>query len=217
MTIELLLIRHGESEWNRLGRYAGQRDVPLSDRGKLQAQRLAERLESEPLAAIYTSPLRRARDTARAIAERQRVPVTAEPRLAEIHHGLWEGLTTIQVGAQFPIAYAQWRTEPHRVVMPQGESLADVARRAGQVLTEVLARHGTGKIVLCSHDAVLRVLLLTALGLSLDHFWKWHFANASLTVLETRDDDRASPFHLAGLNATAHLEGIDSEASLQAL
>lgn len=217
MTTKLLLVRHGESEWNRLGRYAGQRDVPLSDRGKLQAQRLAERLEGEALAAIYTSPLRRARDTARAIAEHQRVPVTAERRLAEIHHGLWEGLTAEQVGARFPTAYAQWRAEPHRVVMPQGESLTDLSRRAEQVLTEVLARHSTGKILLCSHDAVLRVLVLTSLGLSLEHFWEWHFSNASLTVLETRDGDHCLPCRLAGMNATEHLEGIHSEASLQAL
>jgi alpha-ribazole phosphatase len=217
MTTELLLVRHGESEWNRQSRYAGQRDVPLSDRGKQQARRLADRLESEPLAAIYASPLQRARDTAIAIAERQRVPVTLEPRLAEIHHGLWEGLKANEVQARFPAVYTQWRTEPHRVVMPQGESLAELAARAGQVLTEVLAAYPSGKIALCSHDAVLRVLLLTSLGLSLEYFWKWHFANASLTVLESYDDCGSSAFRLAGLNATAHLDGVHSEASLQAL
>ncbi len=217
MTTELLLVRHGESEWNRLGRYAGQRDVPLSDRGKQQAQRLAERLASEPLAAIYTSPLQRARDTASAIAERQCVPITLEHRLAEIHHGLWEGLTAAQVGTQFPVEYALWRTQPHRAVMPQGESLVDVAQRAGQALTEVLRRYPSGKIVLCSHDAVLRVVLLAALGLTLEHFWKWHFANASLTVLTADENGGALACRLAGLNATAHLEGVHSEMSLQAL
>ncbi len=217
MTTKLLLVRHGESEWNRLGRYAGQHDVPLSEQGKQQARRLAERLKSEPLAAIYTSPLQRARDTANAIAERRRVPVTVEPRLAEIHHGLWESLTAIEVEARFPAEYAQWHTEPHRVVMPQGESLADLAQRTGQVVSEVLARYPSGKIVLCSHDAVLRVLLLTSLGLSLEHFWKWHFANASLSVLEACNDNRSLTLRLAALNATGHLEGVHSEVSLQAL
>jgi broad specificity phosphatase PhoE len=191
--------------------------VPLSDRGRLQARRLAERLEKERLAAIYTSPLQRARDTAHAIAERQRLPVTIEPRLAEIHHGLWQGLTALDVGARFPAEYAQWLTEPHQVVMPEGESLADVARRARQVLTEVLARHRAGKVVLCSHDAVLRVLLLTSLGLTLEHFWKWDLSNASLTVLEAYDNGGCLACRLMQLNETAHLGGIHSEALLQAL
>lgn len=217
MTTQLFLVRHGESEWNQLSRYAGQRDVPLSALGKQQALRLAGHLDAEVITAIYSGPLQRARDTAAAIGERKHLPVVLEPRLVEINHGLWEGLTMLQVGPRFPIEYVRWRTQPHRAKMPQGESLADVARRAKQVLADILAKHPEGKIILCSHDALLRVLLLTSLGLTLEHFWKWRFANASLSVLEAYPDGDSVAFCLTRLNETIHLKGVHSQDALQAL
>jgi alpha-ribazole phosphatase len=216
VTTQIFLIRHGESEWNSSRRYTGQRDVPLSDLGKKQAQRLAERLKDAGLAAVYTSPLRRARETAQAIGQLARVPVILEPGLKEIHHGLWEGLTAEQVSAQFPAEYALWRTQPHRVTMPQGESLAEVAARAEATWRRVVAEQRGSKIAVCSHDAVMRVLLLIALGLALEHFWKWGFGNASLTVIEARGD-AANDFRLVCLNDTAHLAGVYSEYARQAL
>lgn len=217
MTTQLLLVRHAESEWNRLCRYAGQRDVWLSDRGKMQARRLADRLEHEQLTAIYASPLRRARETADAVAARHRLEVKLDARLTEIHHGLWQGLTSDEVRTQYPSEYADWQTQPHRVVMPQGESLADVAQRAGDFITDELATHPSGKILLCSHDAVLRVILLRSLGLGLEHFWKWDFCNASLTILQADDGNHARAFRIEQLNETMHLQGVESEPLLQAL
>lgn len=217
VTTRIFLIRHGESEWNQSHRYTGQRDVPLSELGKEQANRLAERLKDEGLSAIYASPLRRAYDTARAIGSAARLPVILETGLVEINHGLWEGLTTRQVSERFPVEYCQWRTQPHTVVMPQGESLADVAKRAETVLHRILVEQRGGKVAISSHDAVLRVLLLAALGLGLEHFWKWDFENASLSVIEARGDGDTPSFHLARLNDTAHLSGVYSEYALQAL
>jgi broad specificity phosphatase PhoE len=217
MTTEVMLVRHGESEWNQSHRYTGQQDVPLSDLGKEQAFRLAERLKDDGLTAIYASPLRRARDTARAIGALAHVPITLEPGLAEINHGAWEGLTAVQVSEKFPAEYHQWRVQPHAVVMPAGESLDDVGKRAAAVWYSALLEQRGGKIVICSHDAVLRVLLLTALGLTLDHFWKWSFENASLSVLHVRGDTGAEIGHLVRLNDTAHLSGVYSEYALQAL
>ena len=217
MTTEVILIRHGESEWNQSHRYTGQQDVPLSDLGREQAFRLAERLKDDGITAIYASPLRRARDTAEAISKLARVPITLEPGLAEINHGAWEGLTAHQVSEKFPSEYARWRTQPHAVVMPAGESLDDVRKRAAAVWDRALVEKRGGKIVICSHDAVLRVLLLAALGLTLDHFWKWSFENASLSVLQVRGDAGVETGHLVRLNDTAHLSGVYSEYALQAL
>ncbi len=217
MTVRLLLVRHGESEWNRASRYAGQRDVPLSELGQAQAVRLAERLHDEPLDAICTSPLRRAHDTAAAIASRKRMPVMIEPRLMEINHGLWEGLGAQEVERRFPGQYALWRMEPQRAIMPEGESLAALARRAAEALSDLLSAFPRGKIAICSHDAVLRVLLLQALGLPLEHFWKWEFANASLSIVDACGANAPSAVRLAQLNETAHLAGMRSEMALQAL
>ena len=217
MRTRVFLVRHGESEWNQSRRYAGQQDVPLSELGREQAYRLAERLKGEGLSAIYASPLRRARDTAEAIKRLADVPIILEPGLAEISHGLWEGLTTPQVEERFPGEYRQWRSEPHTVVMPQGESLDDVSNRAEVVLTRALQEQQGGKVLLCTHDAVLRVLLIKMLGLTLDHFWKWTFENASLSEIEVRGEVGAESAHLVRLNDTAHLVGIQSEHALQAL
>ena len=217
MTTRVFLIRHGESEWNQSHRYTGQRDLPLSNLGREQASRLAERLKDEGLTAIYSSPLRRAYDTAAAIGRLAHLPVIAESGLKEINHGLWEGLTTRQVGEKFPSEYCRWRTQPHTVVMPQGESLADVAERAETVLHRILAEQPGGTVAISSHDAVLRVLLLTALALPLDHFWTWDFENASVSVIEARHDVDAPSFHLTRLNDTVHLSGVHSKYALQAL
>ncbi len=217
MMTELYLIRHGESEWNRFSRYAGQRDVPLSPLGKEQAQRAAERLEGESLAAIYASPLQRALETANIIARHLGKCVIVEQGLAEINHGLWEGLTTAQVIREYPLDYTRWLSQPHLVAMPQGESLADVARRTEAVLVAILAKHHDGKVAICAHDAVLRVILLKSLGLGLEHFWKWNFENASLSVIQVWQEQETPSFRLARLNDTAHLDGYHSDHAAQAL
>ena len=217
LSIQLYLIRHGESEWNRLSRYTGKQDIPLSELGREQANRLAERLAAEKLPAIYASPLQRARETANIIGRLTRTRVVIEPGLAEIDHGRWEGLTTPQVIQEFPADHARWRAQPHTVVMPQGESLGDVMRRADASLNRILAEQDRGKIAICSHDAVIRVLLLKTLGLSFEHFWEWSLENASLNIVEQSRDGGHPSWREVRLNDTAHLEGIYSDCALQAL
>lgn len=217
MMTELYLIRHGESEWNRHSRYAGQQDVPLSPLGKEQARRAAVRLQSEQLDALYASPLQRALETANIIARHLGMRVSVERDLAEINHGLWEGLTTAQVIREYPVDYSRWVSQPHLVAMPQGESLADVARRTEAALAIILAKHRDGKVAICAHDAVLRVLLLKSLGLGLEHFWKWNFENASLSVIQVWQEQATPIFRLARLNDTAHLDGYHSDHAAQAL
>lgn len=217
MTIEFLLVRHGESEWNKSSRYTGQQDVPLSALGKQQARQLALRLADEPLAAVYASPLRRARETAEIIARQRGWPVRIEQGLAEIHHGLWEGLTTRQVMQEYPSIVERWRSEPHTVVMPQGESLEDVERRVLGALERIMSAVPKGKVVICSHDAALRVLVVKCLGMGLEDFWKWDFENASLTILHGQEKAGGHTFRLDTLNDTAHLGSLVSVYALQAL
>lgn len=215
VTTQVFLIRHGESEWNNDHLYTGQSDVALSELGRAQAQRVAERLASAGITAIYSSPLQRAQDTARPLSALTRLPVRIEPGLTEINHGLWQGLTVEQVREKFSGQYERWRAQPHLVVMPEGESLSDVAARAAPVLLRIHRAERGGKIAVCSHDATLRVLVSVAQGLSLDRFWDWDMENASLNLIEARGD--AEIFQLVCLNDTAHLAGVRTDASKQAL
>ncbi|MGB8644585.1 MAG: alpha-ribazole phosphatase [Anaerolineae bacterium] len=215
MTTCLYLIRHGESEWNHCGKYTGRQDISLSALGRQQAEQIAHRLSGERIAAIYSSPLKRAQETAAPLARAHGLPVQLEPGLAEIHHGDWEGLTTSEVVERFPDEYAQWQTEPHRVQMPAGESLDDVTRRSWAAFERIVAEQSGQTVVLSSHDAVIRVLLLQALGLPLAHFWKWRLENASLSMIESQ----AGPhlFRLALLNDTMHLRNLRAALEKQAL
>ena len=122
--MRLIIIRHGESVWNREGRYQGQMDAPLSELGLRQAEALAERLRNEPLDAIFTSPLQRAARTAEAIARyHPHVPMHTALALLEIHHGEWQGLLVEEVIERYGDGLREWRQHPTRAQMPGGEAL----------------------------------------------------------------------------------------------
>jgi len=223
--LKLYLVRHGESAWNQLQLYTGQKDVPLSEQKRMQAERLAERLSQTPLQAIYTSPLQRAQGTAQPIAQSRALTVRLEARLAEIHHGAWEGNPTTLVREQYADAYRAWRTQPHTVKMPEGESLDEVARRAADFLQDLFVEHSDGNILIVSHDAVLRVIVLKVLNMGLEYFWRWRFDNASVSIVEQVKVEGVEPgfvpnshdFRLALLNDVHHLEVLASSCDAQAL
>lgn len=212
--MKLYLVRHGESAWNVQHLYTGQTDVPLSEVGALQAQRAAEKLSALTFQAIYASPLKRAQATAKPIAEALELPLRLDARLAEIHHGAWEGSPASVVQEQYANEYLTWRTQPHRVKMPDGESLDDVSERVQTFLREVLAKHSDGNVLIVSHDAVLRVIVLQTLLMGLEYFWRWRFDNASVSVVERTADGN---FRLAHLNDVHHLEGVHTNCDSQAL
>jgi len=212
--LKLYLVRHGESAWNVKHIYAGQQDVPLSELGALQAERVAEQLQDIAFDALYASPLKRAHDTASPLANVKKMPLRLDSRLEEIHHGAWEGTPAAVIREQYADEYLVWRTEPHRVKMPEGESLEDVSERVKNFLQDVFGKYNDGNILIVSHDAVLRVILLQTLTLGLEFFWRWRFDNASVSVVERIDDGN---FRLALLNDVHHLEGVFTDCSAQAL
>ena len=120
MALRLLLVRHAETDWNRERRYQGWRDTPLSESGRGQAEAVARLLAGERLAAVWSSPLARARDTAAAIAGPQDLPVREAAAFKEMRFGEWEGLTSAEVRARFPVLYQDWRDTPHLVAVPGG-------------------------------------------------------------------------------------------------
>jgi len=185
--MNLLLVRHGETAWNRDGRYQGRTDIPLSPDGEDQVARLAQRLADVPIDVAIASPLSRATRTAQAICGRRAgLALELDDRLVEISHGKWEGLLASDVQRDHAEMFGTWRSKPGRDVPagPEAETLGDVEVRAWAVVEQLFARLGpssTGLIV--AHDAVNRVILCRVLGLPLERVWKFRQAPAALNVL----------------------------------
>jgi broad specificity phosphatase PhoE len=154
----LILCRHGRTDWNDLGRYQGQTDVSLNSLGRQQAEFLAQTLRAEPLAAVWSSDLARAAETAAAIARQHGLEVRQDPRLREIDQGRWEGLTVAQIRARDARLHDRWESAPLSVTLPDGESIAEVRRRALAALCEALRLHGGGLICLVTHKVVQTII-----------------------------------------------------------
>jgi len=207
----LLLIRHGETEWNQSGRYQGQTDVPLSEVGLAQAQALARRLAGETLHAVYTSDLSRARQTAEAIAAPHGLAVRPDPRLRELDFGQWEGLTYAQVLERDPEARAFWDSGDPSAKPPGGESREQMLERVRLVLAD-LARHEDGQtLAVVGHGGSLKLLLCLALGMAPTRYWQLRLDNASLSELSLYEKGAI----LSSLNDFQHLEEMASGSVLQ--
>ena len=205
--MRLILVRHGESEWNRTGRYQGQEDAPLSELGLRQADALANRLEHEHIDAIYTSPLQRARRTAEAIARyHPQVPFVEDPALYEIHHGAWQGLLASEVRERYPDLFEEWRTFPTRCQMPGGESFSNILKRTLNLRERLARLHPEGTVLLSTHDVVVKILIADALGMHMDRINRIWVTNASISVVEYTDE---LPF-LVSLSEACHLGQLET-------
>ena len=167
---EIIIARHGQTEWNVGEVFRGTIDIDLDETGTKQAELLAEYLSLREIEAIYSSPLRRALRTAQAIARRHNLEVQVAPGLVDLNFGRWQGRSHQEVRSEYRELYEQWMKSPHRVTMPDGESLDDVRRRVLGLVDEVIARH-KGRVVLVSHRVVNKVLICALLGLDNSHFW----------------------------------------------
>jgi probable phosphoglycerate mutase len=192
----LLLIRHGETAWNAEHRIQGHLDIPLSTSGFRQAQRLAERLAGEAIAAVYSSELARAWFTALPLAERLGVEVSAEPRLRERSFGIFEGLTLDEVAHRHPQEFAQWRGRDPDWQLEGGESGRQLIDRVLAALQDVVARHRGSTIAVVSHGGVLDVVYRSARALPWQAPREHQMLNASINRLAAS----ASPLELAILD-----------------
>ncbi len=188
MSTELYLIRHGETDWNRLSLYQGTTDVPLNDVGREQAEALAERLRGVVFDAAYTSPLRRAADTARVVLRGAGVPLMKVRELSEISYGTWQGQAPGAEGRCDPVLEQQWRDSPWTVRFPRGESLEEVRMRGTMALGAILAAHAGGTVLVSGHGHLNRVLLIHLLGLPRESFWEIPQPNAACWRLEIGPD-----------------------------
>ena len=200
---EIILARHGETEWNVSEIFRGRIDVELNDTGSKQAQLLAEYLSQKKIEAVYSSPLQRALRTARAIAIRHKLEVDITPALIDLNYGEWQGLPLPEVKDKYAELYAEWVSRPDRVKIPGGESLNDVRQRAMAVVDEVIARY-EGTVILISHRVVNKVLICALLGLDNSHFWKIRQDTGGITTFAYENGQ----FILTGHNNTSFLKPI---------
>jgi broad specificity phosphatase PhoE len=160
----IVLVRHGETDWNRERRFQGHADTPLNDAGRRQARELAEALGSERLSAVYTSPLRRASETARIVAGELGLEARELEALREIDVGDWQGMTVDEVRARFPErADVAWRSG-----WPNGETNEELAARVVPALFDLGRRHAGNRVLGVTHAGPIRAALAAAAGLSYD-------------------------------------------------
>jgi probable phosphoglycerate mutase len=215
--MNLLLVRHGETPWNREGRYQGRTDIPLSETGQAQVRALGDRLRTVPIQAAYASPLSRAKHTAEAILAGRSLPLTLDPGLVEISHGEWEGQLASDVEMSHAEMFGIWRTRPGRTspAGPGAETLGDVEARAWPVLERVCEQLGPDDTALiAAHDAVNRVLICRVLGLPLERIWSFRQAPAALNVLS---GPSIAELQIVRLNDAEHVAPLLREAQHKAL
>jgi len=198
----IILVRHGETEWNRVEHFRGRADVPLNENGVVQAKRMGQRVAGQwrPV-AIYSSPLKRAVKTAEAVAWHFGLSVQVHPGLIDIDYGQWQGLTPGEARERWPDVIDAWYNAPHTACIPGGETLDELRGRAERTLDDLVARHEGQTILLVGHTVINRIILLSVLGLGNDHFWRLRQDTCAINVFEVEK----GVFTLVSLNDTYHL------------
>jgi probable phosphoglycerate mutase len=198
----IILVRHGQTEWNRVERFRGRADIPLNETGLAQAEATGRRIAAgwRP-AAVYSSPLSRALKTAMAVAGHFDLPVLTHAGLIDIDYGKWQGLTPDEARDHWPHILDAWYTTPDASHIPGGETLAAIRTRAMEALKELVDRHEGQTAVAVSHTVINRVILLGVLGLGNDRFWRLRQDTCAINCFETEGDE----FTLVSMNDTCHL------------
>jgi broad specificity phosphatase PhoE len=161
----VLLARHGESDWNRAKRWQGFADRPLTDLGRRQAQELADRLAETELDAVYSSDLRRAVETAEAVARRRGLEVRTTPDLREVDVGAWSGLTRSEAETRFPQAYERWLQGGEG--WEDGETYEELGTRVVRAIRAIAANHDGGRVLVVAHGGTIRAIHAGALGVDI--------------------------------------------------
>jgi broad specificity phosphatase PhoE len=164
---QLVLIRHGQTQWNREGRWQGQADPPLNAFGRRQARRAAQALRGSGLDHLYTSDLRRALESARIIGAELGLAIIPEPRLREISLGRWQGMLSADIEAQYADEFRRWHTSPLTTRPPDGEDLHTLAARVLEAISEIALRHPDQRVGIVAHELPIAIILSHAQGVDL--------------------------------------------------
>jgi phosphoserine phosphatase len=217
----LLLVRHGETDWNRQGRFQGQIDVPLNNNGRSQAAQAATFLQPIPLTGAVSSSMARPKETAEIIlAHHPHLTLELRDDLREISHGLWEGKFEAEIEQEYPGLLQQWQSQPETVQMPEGENLQDIWHRAiagWQAIVTAAAQSPTPlTILVVAHDAINKAILCHVSGLGPESFWQFKQGNGAVSVIDYSQDANSAPI-LQAANITVHLGGVLDKTAAGAL
>ena len=200
--MKFFLVRHGETEWNKLGRFQGQQDTALNETGLGQARAVADAAQKWGLTALYASPLIRTMQVADEFSRRLGLPVNPHAGLKELALGELEGVTGDEMRAGWPQIFDAWQRTPELVAMPGGESLVVLQERAWQAILELERAHGPeDNLALISHNFTIRAICGQLLGMPLSSFHRMHLALGSVSVFDSGPRGR----RLLTYNFTGHL------------
>ena len=201
MTTRLYLVRHGCTKSNRDHRYMGRSEEGLSGDGRWQARQLAQRLANTQLVAIYSSPLQRCKETAQIIAQPHRLDIEIVPALIELDLSRWSGLTAAEIEAREPDVWDVWCKNPAKLLIPGIEPFEDLQQRIRIGLDQLIEGHPNDAIAAITHDGIIRIAVLEALGMSLHHYRAIAMSNTGVTTLDFASDRT----YLRAHNETGHL------------
>ena len=206
--VRILLVRHGETAFNVEGRWQGQSDSPLTERGLAQARELSRALAQEPIAAVYSSDLGRALNTAGEVARPHQLAVQTDTRLREVDTGRWTGKGRFEIDNEFPGGLEDWAERPSSMRLPDGETIEEAQARALAFFAERVPAHRDETIVVISHGAVGQAILVNAMGGTVSDLWlKQRVDNTQISRLEWTP---ATGLKLIELSDVRHLEDVGS-------
>jgi broad specificity phosphatase PhoE len=203
--LELILIRHGETDWNSHRIFRGQEDVRLNANGIAQADAVAEALKDKVLEAIYSSPLKRAYVTAKRIAVPHEMEIRTKAGIVDVSFGVWQGKTEQQVMESDPKLHQKWLERPYKVRFPRGESMKKAWKRVNTAVREILMLHGVGTVVIVTHRIPLKLMTTYLLGKHLDEFQKVRHDPCAMSVFQIEGQAHVPIV----LNDTRHLAKLN--------
>ncbi len=204
--MELVLARHGETEYNRADVFRGRINLPLNERGMNQARAAADYLAEKPFEAFYSSPLRRSMETAAVIAGRHGGEAGPLECFIDVDYGHWSGRSIDEIRSTWPREFAIWADDPGRAVFPGGEAVREVRERLYEGL-EWLAREHGGTVLLVGHKLINRIALCLVLGLPISGIWRVEQSNGAMNFISRGEHG----WVIQRLNDTSHLRGIQSD------
>ena len=187
MTNTIYIVRHGQTEWNLLGKTQGHGNSDLTPKGIEQAELLADSMTKYPIDYIYSSDLGRAYQTAEIIGNKLNIELEKTEALREMNFGTWEGRIIKDIIEEDPELYKMWRNEPHLAKIPQGETLSQIKERTDAFIKEINKKYDGKHIVLVTHSLCARIMLLSFLDSDVKNIYRINQVNTALNIIELRD------------------------------
>jgi probable phosphoglycerate mutase len=204
----IIIVRHGECKGNREGLFRGRSNFPLNETGLNQVKELAKAIRAMQPTMVFTSPLLRAVQTAKAIQKECNIRVKYKEAFNNIMLGPWEGKSKDYIAQKYPEQWQVWLNEPEKLIVPGMESLDSVQERAKRDLDDIIKHHWGETVIVVSHRAVLKPLIASCLGISSPYFWRIHVDTASYSILHYH---KRQGYILVQLNQNKHLDEFISE------